>query len=101
MIHALNRINYRNGFLVNDRFMGGVDGDSPEGGYLGYVLDVTEGTTAASWRCPTLEEALACVNAYTADWEFESTKSCGEGECSKNEDGTCAIGGCGKKPENG
>ena len=95
--HRLTAENYSQGFLVDDEFLGGVsENRSQGGGFVAFVMRHSTGETLAALTYPTLELALAALNAIPKDWVFDSTHGCGNGECNAAENGKCPAGKCGK-----
>jgi hypothetical protein len=99
----LTLANYAKGFLVDDELMAGVS-EHPDhpGEWLGFVLRHTSGEYLGYRSFPTLELALAAINAIPRDWRHESASGCGgcaqgacqNGKCGKAAAANCATGGC-------
>ncbi|MGE0615266.1 MAG: hypothetical protein AB7P04_06470 [Bacteriovoracia bacterium] len=90
---SLTSENYRDGFLIDDQWMGGVsenpahETSASTDRFVAYVVDVSEGVTLGAHGYPTLAEALHAINRIPRAWRFESARSCHTG---------CASGGCQK-----
>jgi hypothetical protein len=92
---ALSAQNYSKGFLIDEELMAGVTAAESE--YSAFVLRHTTGEYLGYRAFPSLEEALASINAIPRPWKFESTSGCsgercGEGKC-KGEGCKIYVGG--------
>lgn len=81
---SLTAQNYKKGFLIDDRWMGGVAQapDNP-GSFVAYVMDLETGGYAGYHLFGTLNEALDAINRIPRDWKFEPTQVCGGEKCGK------------------
>jgi hypothetical protein len=87
--------NFRNGMLIDEEQMAGI-AELPDrtGHFAAFVLDLSLAEYILYSVHDSLSQALEAVNSVPRAWRFESTKACGNGECSKNAEGLCSIGGC-------
>lgn len=94
--------NYEKGFLVDDTLLGGITPD-PEtpGRYCAYVLNQETGEYLGFTSFPTLDDALAQLNAVERSWAFESTKGCGGGGSCGAGEGACGTEACPKGGDSG
>ena len=94
---TLTAENYNSGFLIDDELMGAVT-KTPEG-FASYVLNYATGEYLGYLVFETLEEALFSISQVKRPWKYESTKSCGGGNCSSGgcSGGKCSTGGCSSK----
>jgi hypothetical protein len=98
--------NFKTGFLVDADWMAGVAEDpSPDAQsrYSAFILRPETGEYLGYWSFETLCPALEAVNRFDRPWRYESVSGCvgcDKGQCKNNEQGKCAIGGCGGKKQN-
>ena len=89
--------NYKSGFLIDEQLMAGItESAEAPGNFTAYVVRHTTGETLGAQEFTNLFEDIRTINDIPREWNFESTSSCGGGNCSK---GGCGKngGGCGKK----
>ncbi len=94
--------NYKNGFLVDDRYMAFVEATAaphtPDEDqrviYEALVVDHTEGVCVHRTRFDTLEAALSNINQLPRGWGFESLSSCGSHGGSSGGEAACGAESC-------
>ncbi|HUP56519.1 MAG TPA: hypothetical protein VM598_03640 [Bdellovibrionota bacterium] len=88
---ALDTENYSRGFLVDEELMAGVT-ENPDrsGGFAAFVLRHETGEYLGYRVFPTLDAALAEINAIPRQWAFEKVGGCSAGGC---KGGNCGKSG--------
>jgi hypothetical protein len=89
----LTQSNYKDGFLADDEWVGGVIEDNNQ--FLVYIIDCNVSKLVLQKYFNELQDALNFINSFDRAWVFESPikKSCGSGECGSGECGK----DCGKE----
>lgn len=86
--------NYKEGYLIDEEWLGGV-APTPSNQYEAFIINHVSAEPVARHIFQTLEQALRIFNNIDRNWNFESFSGCGGGKCGQSK--KCGTECCPKK----
>jgi hypothetical protein len=81
--------NFKNGFLIDDEWMAGVN-EEPKG-FSSFILNHHSGEYLSYTLFESVDAAIQALNQIPRNWVYESTSGCGGDRCAE---GQCKGSGC-------
>lgn len=81
--------NFKNGFLIDEEWMGGVN-EEPQG-FSAFIINHLSGEYLGYTLFDNADAAIQALNQIPRKWIYEATSGCGGDRCAE---GTCKGGGC-------